>query len=210
MNAATLIRRVAEAGITLKLVDGKLIAKGSQGTDVADLLSQLREHKNEVINELAAANDSQTTGQQQPYAGDHADLPTNLPVCDGVWPNGPAWTQTEINTYQSRYAAFIEHGMSEHEAERMADASIFSDRLHGGNVRPVATPERPSPAKPAKVKHIDKSWKPLALEYYEHHFKCPFCISAGKGARYGLKCGTGATLWALYQKASEECESRKE
>ena len=32
--------------------------------------------------------------------------------------------------------------------------------------------------------------------YYSHHARCPVCIAAGKG--YGLRCGTGASLWATY------------
>ena len=40
-------------------------------------------------------------------------------------------------------------------------------------------------------------WRPLASAYHAHHFNCKTCIAAGKG--YGLRCGTGASLWTEYQ-----------
>lgn len=40
------------------------------------------------------------------------------------------------------------------------------------------------------------AWRELAAAYHQHHFTCPTCIAAGKG--YGLRCGTGAALWAAY------------
>jgi hypothetical protein len=43
------------------------------------------------------------------------------------------------------------------------------------------------------------TWQPLAKAYHRHHFACPTCISAGKG--YGLRCGTGASLWRAYSEA---------
>jgi len=42
------------------------------------------------------------------------------------------------------------------------------------------------------------AWHELAAAYYAHHFKCPTCQAAGRGARYGLRCGTGAALWSAY------------
>ena len=40
-------------------------------------------------------------------------------------------------------------------------------------------------------------WKPLAQAYHRHHFSCPTCCAAGRGV--GLRCGTGTSLWAVYQ-----------
>ena len=64
-----------------------------------------------------------------------------------------------------------------------------------------AKPERlstvlavPSPAileKPA-------DWHALDAAYLAHHFNCSACIAAGRGSRYGLRCGTGAALWRAY------------
>ena len=43
------------------------------------------------------------------------------------------------------------------------------------------------------------AWRELATAYHLHHFKCGTCIAAGRGAQYGLRCGTGAALWNAYQ-----------
>lgn len=45
-------------------------------------------------------------------------------------------------------------------------------------------------------------WKVLAAAYHTHHFNCPTCIAAGRGSRYGLRCGTGAALWRAYSDAA--------
>ena len=41
-------------------------------------------------------------------------------------------------------------------------------------------------------------WKELAAAYHAHHFNFPTCIAAGRGSRYGMRCGTGAALWRAY------------
>jgi len=41
-------------------------------------------------------------------------------------------------------------------------------------------------------------WKELAAAYHAHHFKCPACIAAGRGNRYGQRCGAGMALWRAY------------
>lgn len=41
-------------------------------------------------------------------------------------------------------------------------------------------------------------WKELAAAYHAHHFNCPTCIAAGRGNRYGQRCGTGMALWRAY------------
>ena len=43
------------------------------------------------------------------------------------------------------------------------------------------------------------AWRELAAAYHLHHFACPACIAAGRGAVYGLRCGVGAALWNDYQ-----------
>ena len=45
------------------------------------------------------------------------------------------------------------------------------------------------------------AWRELAAAYHLHHFACSICIAAGRGAQYGLRCGTGAALWNAYQDA---------
>ena len=41
-------------------------------------------------------------------------------------------------------------------------------------------------------------WKELAASYHAHHFNCPTCIAAGRGSRYGQRCGAGMALWRAY------------
>jgi hypothetical protein len=41
-------------------------------------------------------------------------------------------------------------------------------------------------------------WKELAAAYHAHHFNCPTCIAAGRGPRYGQRCGVGMALWRVY------------
>jgi len=43
------------------------------------------------------------------------------------------------------------------------------------------------------------TWRELAAEYHSHHFACITCQAAGRGAQYGLRCGTGAALWSTYE-----------
>ena len=42
------------------------------------------------------------------------------------------------------------------------------------------------------------NWKELAAAYHAHHFNCTTCIAAGRGARYGQRCGAGMALWRAY------------
>ena len=44
-----------------------------------------------------------------------------------------------------------------------------------------------------------QAWRELAQAYYAHHFNCQTCIAAGRGSRYGQRCGAGMALWAGYQ-----------
>lgn len=44
-------------------------------------------------------------------------------------------------------------------------------------------------------------WHALDAAYNAHHFNCPTCIAAGRGSRYGLRCGVGTALWRAYQDA---------
>lgn len=42
------------------------------------------------------------------------------------------------------------------------------------------------------------NWRELARTYHAHHFNCQICIAAGRGSRFGLRCGVGAALWYAY------------
>lgn len=46
-------------------------------------------------------------------------------------------------------------------------------------------------------------WHALDKAYLAHHFNCHSCIAAGRGSRYGLRCGTGAALWRAYAQADQ-------
>ena len=63
------------------------------------------------------------------------------------------------------------------------------DWLHAAN-DPDPAPEPPTDP---------NAWRELAAAYNLHHFDCSTCIAAGRGAGYGLRCGTGAALWNAYQ-----------
>ena len=67
---------------------------------------------------------------------------------------------------------------------------------------PAPTPARP--AKSEKLKFMDwaDGWRELDQAYQRHHWSCPQCKAAGRGAGYGLRCGVGAALWRAYEDAS--------
>ena len=65
-------------------------------------------------------------------------------------------------------------------------------------VAPIAPPGA-APEHPAAV-----AWQALDKAYQAHHFKCPICIAAGRGIRYGLRCGVGAALWTAYSEAGQQ------
>ena len=67
---------------------------------------------------------------------------------------------------------------------------------------PVTTPvtsQTPVSTEPAEPPTDPNAWRELATAYHLHHFTCPTCIAAGRGAVYGLRCGTGTALWASYE-----------
>lgn len=42
-------------------------------------------------------------------------------------------------------------------------------------------------------------WRALDAAYLSHHFNCAICIAAGRGPRYGQRCGPGMVLWREYE-----------
>jgi hypothetical protein len=56
----------------------------------------------------------------------------------------------------------------------------------------------PLPSKPAGEATEPTNWHTLDAAYLKHHFACPTCIAAGRGDRYGFRCGVGAALWRAY------------
>lgn len=47
-------------------------------------------------------------------------------------------------------------------------------------------------------------WRVLDAAYMAHHVNCKTCIAAGRGIRYGLRCGTGSALWLRYSDAATQ------
>lgn len=79
------------------------------------------------------------------------------------------------------------------------DAPCFSDTRAVLQIGPfgealAAQDSNPSPEPPADP----YAWRELAQAYHQHHFTCPTCIAAGRGTRYGLRCGVGMALWIAY------------
>lgn len=54
------------------------------------------------------------------------------------------------------------------------------------------------PPEPAAV-----DWRELDRAYLAHHTACAVCQAAGRGARYGRRCGAGMALWSAYRDATE-------
>ena len=46
------------------------------------------------------------------------------------------------------------------------------------------------------------NWLVLDQAYMRHHLNCAVCKAAGRGVRYGLRCGVGAALWTAYETAA--------
>ena len=79
---------------------------------------------------------------------------------------------------------------------RAADTSDTPEVLQIGLIEALAAND-PNPA--PEPSSDPNAWRELAAAYHAHHFKCSTCIAAGRGAVYGLRCGTGAALWINYQ-----------
>lgn len=74
--------------------------------------------------------------------------------------------------------------LREHRAE-------LADALQAEAVEPLSGAPEGAASDPT-------DWHALDAAYLAHHFNCPTCIAAGRGSRYGLRCGTGAALWMAY------------
>ena len=70
-----------------------------------------------------------------------------------------------------------------------SNKTLLIDWLTAANDAAIHAPESPDTA-------VD--WKELAAAYYAHHFNCTTCIAAGRGRRYGQRCGAGMSLWRAY------------
>ena len=116
--------------------------------------------------------------------------------------------------------------MSAQALIRQAQASGVALRLEGGKIKATgpraaiarllvplrehrmaladalqAEQVEPLPSALADAAPEPSDWHALDAAYLSHHFNCPTCIAAGRGSRYGLRCGTGAALWRAYSEA---------
>ena len=84
------------------------------------------------------------------------------------------------------------------------DTPVFSEvgadaqKGQPGEASSDANASQPEPA-PEPV-----DWCALDKAYLAHHAHCPTCIAAGRGARYGMRCGVGAAMWTAYNHAASQ------
>lgn len=64
-----------------------------------------------------------------------------------------------------------------------------------------AEPLMPLPSAVTDAASEPVDWHALDAAYLAHHFNCPTCIAAGRGSRYGQRCGAGMALWRAYSAA---------
>lgn len=74
--------------------------------------------------------------------------------------------------------------------------AALADALQAEAAEPLPSAEADAAPEPG-------DWHALDAAYLAHHFNCPTCIAAGRGSRYGLRCGLGATLWRAYVQADQ-------
>ena len=180
MSIEAVIQMAMEKGIALSLVDGRLKYAGRREA-VNELLEPLRQHKAELICWLQSAND-------RSHACTRANWNVSLP------PGG-----TSEATLDKFWTASL-----------ALDASIVAA---GGSLSLPVEPTNPTvvsttlAAAQPEAKRLFRQRGPwltdpesiAAKEYHAHHFNCPTCIAAGRGSRYGQRCGAGMALWSGYQ-----------
>lgn len=88
-----------------------------------------------------------------------------------------------------------------HLSDARENAQIWAIEDEPSPAAQPAPPPPPAPAAPPPAPDVE-GWRVLASAYHQHHFGCPICIAAGRGVRYGLRCGVGAALWADYDHAA--------
>lgn len=96
-------------------------------------------------------------------------------------------------------------------AAESAAVSAFGEASKNDRMgQPVKAPTPPSAASLDAPDHPDANevpaqaltdWRTLDRAYLAHHAHCHVCQAAGRGARYSLRCGVGASLWCTYTEA---------
>jgi len=169
-HVKTITDTLACAGLAAELLPGNRISITPAGRLTDDLRALIRENKASIIRELQAANQPNIT------------LGTRRP--DDLTP--------------ALMAASV-------ALDRQIEAAGYSlavpdDRPVPQTTTIVALPKDNPPPRKKKLDHfhVDSAWRVLSEAYYQHHFKCPQCQAAGRGSRYGQRCGVGASLWIKY------------
>lgn len=79
------------------------------------------------------------------------------------------------------------------ETRTLAQTGQWGEASNDANAMDAATP--------ASLPELP-DWRTLDKAYLAHHTHCHICQAAGRGARYGLRCGVGAALWTAYDAAA--------
>jgi hypothetical protein len=186
MNAADLIRRAANAGVSMIHGDGALQFYAERQPP-ADLLAELIAHKIEIIAALGAAND---------------------PILSSAWLNRVA------RLLDTRPAVLLEEGHLEpHDLVELADADVV---LVANIIRAspawIDRPQRVEQSaevhavEDVKLQHIihtaataSQAWREAAVAYNNHWMSCPDCYTAA-----GRYCVAGLDLRQRYNNTPME------
>ena len=104
-----------------------------------------------------------------------------------------------ISGHPAIHAAVLENLIKPHIAAAANDPAQGAGLVANPAVATLVYSQTPVSTEPAEPPLDPNAWRVLAAAYHAHHFKCPACIAAGRGAGYGLRCGVGAALWTSYQ-----------
>lgn len=173
VNVKPIIDQLRGAGLSLTVKPDGILTVSPSTNLTDDLRTLIREFKPAIIAELT------TTTNPAPAANDATTQQPNL-------------SQKLLAASKALDAQLVAAGLPITRPEQSKPKLAASNT----QVQPATQPK----AKP--VKHVDQDWKPLALAYHAHHFKCAVCITAGKGTRYGPRCGVGTSLCTGYQNAT--------
>jgi hypothetical protein len=142
---------------------------------------------------------STVSGVQAPiYAGwgryvtESADV-SDVSGSDGLAISDTADTSVESQTYQAQPAWAL---------ACTCDTADTAGEING-EVQTAETTSSLAQSEPKRLFRKCGTWlngtEPMAAQaYHAHHFSCPICIAAGRGARYEQRCHIGTALWHEY------------
>lgn len=96
--------------------------------------------------------------------------------------------------------SLIEWVTADNETRLNPVGQLLEYRLYSKLIAPPAEPPVTHQTEPSTD---IQDWHELDAAYLNHHVSCKTCIAAGRGTRYGLRCGTGAALWTAYEDSTE-------